>query len=193
MPTPQLEDIQLKTTGKWSCANVNVNSVGSVVPAIPACPIGPNTTEPRPAPPPPPPGPQHDCQLLEVQGCYADAPTKAGSGVLSRYQPQLHDIVTQGNCASACFNAQDSLAGIDVRLPPLRSLVCLSLPLRLQLSRASLAPQAGNHCWCGSSITAGAKSEPSAECQASACKGNETQKCGGHERMMVYSFACDKI
>lgn len=85
-----LEDIQLKTTGKWSCANVDVKSIGSVVPAIPACPIGPNTTAP-PSPPPSPPAPKplHDCKVLKVVGCYADKPESTGSGVLPTVQPQV--------------------------------------------------------------------------------------------------------
>ena len=128
-----LEDIQLTTSGKWSCANVDVNSIGSVVPAIPACPIGPNIT----AIPPPPPGPLHDCRLIKLEGCYADKSTKgnSGSGVLPKYQPQLHDIVTQENCASACFNKKDRFAGIDVRAT---CLCLLCLPLRLPWAGASL-------------------------------------------------------
>ena len=110
-----LEDVNLKTSGQWSCANVDVNSIGSVVPTIPSCPIGPNISAPPPSPPPP--GLQHHCKLTKLQGCYADKLKDGGSGVLSSYQPQLHDIVTQENCASACFNARVGLAGIDVRLP----------------------------------------------------------------------------
>ena len=71
-------------------------------------------------------------------------------------------MVTRGNCASACFDAKDSLAGID----------------------------AGNYCYCGKAVPASAVSHPAAECEASSCHGNHTQKCGGTGKMLVYSFAC---
>jgi len=126
---------------------------------MPICPIGPNVSPPPP--PPPAPGPKHACTLTAQLGCF-DA-TKAGS-VLPAAQPQVHDIVTQGNCASACFDANLSIAGID----------------------------AGNHCWCGKSLVAGgALKRPAAECQASTCHGNHTEKCGGTDRLMAYSFACE--
>ena len=159
------DDVQLKTTRPWSCANVKVGGGGSSSPPVPACPIGPNVSAPAPPgpprPAPPTPRPAHACAVTKRLGCFDD--TKAGS-VLPTPQPRLHDIVTLENCASACFGAKLAIAGID----------------------------GGNHCWCGSSLTgATAQKRPDAECAKSACHGNRSETgCGAAGRLMAYAFSC---
>jgi hypothetical protein len=74
---------------------------------------------------------------------------------------------TQENCASACFDAKRTVAGID----------------------------GGNHCWCGGPLAAGAGAlkRPASECEVSACHGNHAEKCGGTNRLKVYSFHCSSF
>ena len=47
--TVNFEDVHLKTTQPWTCGNANITSKGTVIPAIPECPVGPNNAL---APPP---------------------------------------------------------------------------------------------------------------------------------------------
>ena len=85
---------------------------------------------------------------------------------MASHQPQLHDHVTLESCAAACHRARLALAGVD----------------------------AGNHCWCGASVAAAAaqlRLRPRAECEASVCHGNTSERvCGGVGRMLVYSYSC---
>lgn len=160
--TVNFEAVQLTTTKPWTCGNAHVTTTGSVVPAIPTCPFGPNATAPpRPAPPPPPP--LGHCTKAKNVGCYNDSSFLA----LPNHQPQLHDKVSFESCASTCSSlyGSTSLAGID----------------------------AGNHCYCGKALAAGASSysRPMPECQTSSCHADPTEKgCGGLHRMLVYSIEC---
>lgn len=154
------EDVRLNTTRPWTCGNAHITSTGTVVPAIPRCPVGPNASSPpRPSPPP------HRCTKTKTFGCYNDTTFLA----LPNYQPQIHDKVTFESCASACGDSLGStaLAGID----------------------------AGNHCYCGKVLAAGATaySRPMMECQTSSCHADPTEKgCGGVHRMLVYGIECNK-
>ena len=54
---------------------------------------------------------------------------------------------------------------------------------------------AGNHCFCGTesdiaSVAVRAKIRPLAECEVSPCHADKQQKCGGVDRLLVYSFVC---
>ena len=156
------ENVQLKTTRPWTCGNALITSTGTVVPAIPTCPSGPNdNAPPRPPPPHPPP---HHCTKAKDVGCYNDSTFLA----LPHYQPQVHDKVTFESCAFACSSfGSEALAGID----------------------------AGNHCYCGKVVAAGASaySRPMTECQTSSCHADPTEKgCGGVHRMLVYAIECKK-
>jgi len=53
----------------------------------------------------------------------------------------------------------------------------------------------GNHCWCGDesdlkSAAAKAKNRPLAECEVTPCHAEKSQKCGGTDRLLVFSFNC---
>ena len=124
---------------------------------------------PKPPPPPPPPTPSpsplHHCTIQTAkQRCYND--TVRGS-VLPVAEPLTHDKTTLQVCASACFEGTHSLAGIDE----------------------------GNHCYCGDEIdlkgaAVRAKGRPLSECEATPCHANKNQRCGGIDRILVYSFHC---
>lgn len=136
-------------TGRSTCRWANV-AASHNSPSFPKCM---NT------PPPPPPPPPHACSKATVEGCYNDT---AGD-LMPSYQPQLHDHVTFEACASACFSATMTLAGID----------------------------AGNHCFCGNATPASARARPVSECETMACHGDPSEKgCGGEHRLMVYNFTC---
>ena len=158
-----LEDVNLTTAQAWTCGNADITTTGSIVPAIPECPHGPNDTPP-PRPPPSPPLPPHQCAKAKNLGCYNDTNFLA----LPSYQPQVHDKVTFESCASACFRfGATALAGID----------------------------AGNHCYCGRAVAAGAGaySRPMSECETSSCHADPSEKgCGGAHRMLVYSIKCTR-
>jgi hypothetical protein len=47
----------------------------------------------------------------------------------------------------------------------------------------------GHQCMCGNAAASNAKEAPAADC-GMACSANATQKCGGSNRMDVYSFQC---
>jgi hypothetical protein len=159
--TINFEDVQLTTAAPWQCGNAKINTRGAVSPSLPnPCAVGPDD-DPTP---PPAPVPRVACALSAVLGCFNDT-AQTMVPYLPRYQPQLHDIVTQGNCAAACFGLKLKVAGID----------------------------AGNHCWCGSSVanaTAQQRKRPMSECGMH-CHGNASQACGGAQRMMAYSFDCE--
>ena len=128
-----------------------------------------STWSPPPPAPLPPPPPAHCTIQASSQRCYND--TARGS-VLPVSEPATHDRTTLEICAAACFEDRrqgvfNTLAGID----------------------------GGNHCWCGTEADAGsaaakAKARPLAECQASPCHADKGQKCGGVDRLLVYSFVC---
>jgi len=87
-------------------------------------------------------------------------------------EPGTHDKTTLQVCAAACYEDRhqgvfNTLAGID----------------------------AGNHCFCGTesdiaSAAVRAKIRPLAECEVSPCHADKQQKCGGVDRLLVYSFVC---
>ena len=81
-----LEDVHLTTTGKWSCANVKVKSIGDVVPAIPSCPIGPNSSRTPPPPPPQPAPALHSCHLSKIR-VRVDIIVHARIKYVGKYQP----------------------------------------------------------------------------------------------------------
>lgn len=113
---------------------------------------------PAPAPPPPPPA---ICVVDSMLGCYNDTE----KWVLSKRQPQLHDHVSQEDCAEACFDGRWELAGIDD----------------------------GNHCTCGDKSDLANTSQllrPMSECQMTNCSGSRGESCGGTGRMVVYNFTC---
>ena len=124
-----------------------------------------------PPPGPPAPLPPAHCSIPAASGqrCYND--TARGS-ILPVPEPATHDKVTLEVCAAACYADRrqgvfNTLAGID----------------------------AGNHCWCGTAAdvaTAAAQASvrPLAECQVSPCHADKGQRCGGVDRLLVYSFTC---
>jgi hypothetical protein len=105
----------------------------------------------------------HKCAVGTFVGCYNDT----GMRLLPKLQPQLHDVVTLENCASACYTASTALAGVD----------------------------GGNHCSCGNAVADGpARTRQPAECEASSCHGNRSEAwCGGTNRMVVYTFTCEHL
>jgi len=116
--------------------------------------------EKGPAPPPAPPPPR--CSVDGVLGCY----NGTGAHLFPNQERQLHDHVSQENCAAACFQAKMAVAGID----------------------------GGNHCTCGSTGSLANSSgllRPVAECQAINCSGAREERCGGIDRMIVYNFTCN--
>ena len=151
--------------GGYECAYV-YGSARNVTPSMDACL---NHGGPPPKPPPrPPPPPKHRCAAQAAnQRCFDDS--MSGS-LLPVPEPATHDKTTLEVCASACFDGQHTLAGID----------------------------AGNHCWCGaesdlSGAAAKAKSRPLAECESTPCHADKAEKCGGTDRLLVYHFACDEL
>ena len=124
---------------------------------------------PPPAPPAPQPPPHCTVQAASGHRCFND--TVRGS-VLPVPEPGTHDKTTLQVCAAACYEDRhqgvfNTLAGID----------------------------AGNHCFCGTesdiaSAAVRAKIRPLAECEVSPCHADKQQKCGGVDRLLVYSFVC---
>ena len=108
------------------------------------------------------------CGVAALLGCYdvANCPTGGcADPLLPRYQPQLHDKVTLGNCAEACWGLRLAVAGIG----------------------------GGNHCFCGSAgdlAAARSHTRPAAECQATPCHAAPAEKCGGAGRLLAYNFSC---
>ena len=63
------------------------------------------------------------------------------------------------SCTSACYNAGYSLAGAEYSA----------------------------ECWCGTSTQAGGGPTPASECNM-LCTGNNTQYCGGPNRLNLYNY-----
>jgi hypothetical protein len=137
----------------------------------PACrkPVPP--TPPLVPTPPPAPTPCH-IHVHHTVGCFNISDWKPASPppVLPSYQPSVHGKLTLESCASACYKAKLTLAGVE----------------------------GGSDCFCGaasdlSTPAAKARSLPDkAVCEAIPCDGDGAEKgCGGKGAMLAYQFTCD--
>lgn len=134
----------------------------------------PPVTPPRPSPPPPTPRPAGKCKIHihHTIGCYNDSDWVSGTKglLLPAYQASVdHGNTSLETCASACHAAKLTVAGVN----------------------------AGSDCFCGvaadlTTPSAMARNCPKAECMASACDADPTEKeCGGPGRLLAYHFTCD--
>ena len=124
----------------------------------------------------PPPSPPHTPGKCKIHihhtiGCYNDSDWETGTKglLLPAYQASVHRKTSLETCASACHTAKLTVAGVN----------------------------AGSDCFCGAATDlntprAMARSRPKAECMASFCDADPSEKeCGGPGRLLAFQFTCD--